>query len=97
MSVYIVERDLPMATVERLHADHIAIARASLQLAARGQHVTHTRCLFVPQEARTVCLFESPTAELVRDVNEEAGVPFVRIVPAIDVSLPKGHGDWVRR
>lgn len=80
-----VERDLPTASVERLRADQRAIAQVTRRLATQGKHIRYIRCIFVPGEARSVCLFDSPTAELVREVNEEAGVPFVRILPAIEV------------
>lgn len=92
MPVYMVERDLPMASVERLRAAHRAIARVAEAFAAQGKHIAHLRCIFVPQEARSVCLFEAPTAELVREVNEEAGVPFVRILEVDDFIPPGADG-----
>jgi muconolactone delta-isomerase len=90
VAVYMVERDLPTASVERLRAAQRAISLAARRLAAEGKPIRYIRCIFVPGEARSICLFDSPTAELVREVNEEAGVPFVRILPAIDV-VPPSH------
>lgn len=84
MAIYMVERDLPMPSAERLRTAHAAIVQAAKRMAARGQYVTHMQCVFVPEEARAVCLFEAETADLVQEVNEEADVPFVRILEVTD-------------
>jgi hypothetical protein len=33
-----------------------------------------------------MCLFEATTKDAVRDVNESAGLPFTRIVEAVDLT-----------
>jgi hypothetical protein len=33
-----------------------------------------------------MCLFEARTADAVRDVNESAGLPFTRIIEAMDLT-----------
>jgi hypothetical protein len=33
-----------------------------------------------------MCLFEAPNAQRVREVNEEAQIPFTRIVEALDLT-----------
>ena len=53
---------------------------------SRGRPVRYIRSTFVPGEARCMCLFEAKTADAVRDVNESAGLPFTRIVEALDLT-----------
>jgi hypothetical protein len=40
----------------------------------------------VPGEARCMCLFEADSSDLVRDVNDDAKIPYTRIVEALDLS-----------
>jgi hypothetical protein len=87
MPVFMVERELPVPSMALLLAANRAIEQTARRLAARGQHVRHRQCLFIPDEARAVCLFEAETAELVREVNEEADMPFVRILEVTDLVL----------
>ena len=92
MPTYMVERDLPVPSIDRLQAANADIALAIKRLAARGKQVSYLRCILVPEESRAVCLFESATAELVREVNEEAQVPFVRILQVNDFVLQHQNG-----
>jgi hypothetical protein len=36
-----------------------------------------------------MCLFEAPNAELVKEVNETAKLPFTRIIEALDLTPAK--------
>ena len=60
--------------------------------AERGGSVRYVRCTFVAQEERCICLFEAPSAEAVRKVNDIAQVPFLRIQPASEFSAPGTDG-----
>ena len=86
MAVYMVERELPGITPEQLaHAQEAAISTSS-QFTKEGKSVRYIRSTFLPDESRCLCLFEAPTRQLVRDVNDAAGLPFSRIVQALDLS-----------
>ncbi len=86
MPVYMVERDLKGITMEQLGAAQKACIDTSAELTKRGKQVRYIRTTFVPGEERSMCLFESSDPDIVRECNEEAQVPFVRIVEALDLT-----------
>jgi hypothetical protein len=65
-----------------------AVADASRRLTARGEPVRYLRCTFLPDEQRSICLFEAVNAEVVRRVNENAQAPFTAIEAAVEVPPP---------
>lgn len=86
MPVFMVERDLPGATVEDLQAAQQAAIEKSGEFTSRGRPVRYIRSTFVPGESLCMCLFEAADPEVVREVNEEARIPFSRIKPAMDLT-----------
>jgi len=86
MGVYLVDRDLPGSTSEGLAAMQRAEIRASQQLTAAGQRVRYLRSVFIPGEARCMCLFEAEDEAVVAALNEAAQLPFTRIVEALDLT-----------
>ena len=44
------------------------------------------RTTFVPGEARCMCLFEAPTEQNVRELNDRAKIPYTRVVEALDLT-----------
>ena len=86
MAVYMVERDLPGITLEQLGGAQKAAIDTSKRLTEDGRPVRYIRSTYVPGEARCMCLFEAPNAQRVREVNEEAQIPFTRIVEALDLT-----------
>ncbi len=87
MPVYLVERSLPGAQVEQIAAAQKRAIEAGKALTAEGKPVRYIRSTFIPGEHTCMCLFEASTADLVREANERAEVPFTRIVEAVDLSL----------
>jgi muconolactone delta-isomerase len=86
MAVYMVDRELPGIDIEGLAAAQRAAIEASERFQAEGRSVRYIRSTFVPGEANCMCLFDAVSAELVRDVNQAAGLPFTRIVEAMDLT-----------
>lgn len=86
MAVYMVERDLPGVTMDQLAVAQKAAIETGQQFTDKGKNVRYIRTTFVPNEARCMCLFEADNAELVREVNETAQIPFTRIVEALDLT-----------
>ena len=86
MTVYMVERDLPGITNAQLAGAQRAAIDSAQKATASGTPVRYIRSTFVPGEARCMCLFEASTPAAVRDVNESAGLPFTRIVEAMDLT-----------
>ena len=86
MAVYMVERELQGITSEGLAGAQKAAIAGAQKSTADGTPVRYIRSTFVPGEARCMCLFEAKTPDAVRDVNESAGLPFTRIVEAMDLT-----------
>lgn len=88
MPLYLVERHLPGITMPELGALKRAEERACEASAAQGKAVRYLRSTFSPGESRCQCIFEAAHADLVREVNEVAQIPYSRIVLAVDLSGP---------
>lgn len=86
MAIYMADRSLPGITLEQLAAAQKAAIETSKRFTAEGKPVRYIRSVFVPDEAHLMCLFEAADARLVRDVNEAAGLPFNRIIEALDLT-----------
>ena len=90
MPVYMVDRDLPRITPEGLAALQGAEIAAALRCSAAGRPVRYIRSLFIPGEARCLCLFEAPDEAILVALNELAQLPFTRIVVALDLTPVAG-------
>jgi hypothetical protein len=86
MPVFMVDRSLPGITKEQLAAAQQAAIATGRKFTAQGKPVRYIRSTFIPGESRCMCLFESNSADLVREVNQEAKLPFTRIVEAQDLT-----------
>lgn len=86
MAVYMVDRDLPGVTMDQLGAAQKAAIETGEKFTAEGKNVRYIRTTFVPGEAHCMCLFEADNADLVREVNVAAQIPFTRIVEALDLT-----------
>src|SRR5215208_5760527 len=88
MAIYMVDRDLPRITAAGLTALQQSAMLASEQLTVTGRPVRYIRSMFIPGEARCLCLFEAQDDATVAAVNELAGLSFTRIVAALDLTSP---------
>lgn len=86
MTVYMVERDLKGITMEQLAgAQKAAIAKAG-EMAAGGTQIRYIRSTFAPEDGRCMCLFEAGSEPDVKRLNDEAGLPYNRVVEAYDLT-----------
>lgn len=46
----------------------------------------YIRSAFVPGEAHCMCFFEAASPDLVKNVNDEAQIPYTRVVEALDLT-----------
>ena len=88
MPTYLVERDLPGMTRDQLAAAHRAAAETARRFTAAGNPVRYLRSLFLPLEARCLCLFEARDAESVRSLNDTAQIPFTSVTEALELTPP---------
>ena len=86
MPIYMVERNLPGIEIEQLAAAQKRAIEAGKSLTAEGKQVRYIRSTFVPGEHTCMCLFEAANPQIVKEANERAGVPFTRIVEAMDLT-----------
>jgi hypothetical protein len=86
MAVYMVERSLPGITMEQLGAAQKAAIDTGKRMTSQGKPVRYIRSTYVPEEARVMCLFEASNAELVKQLNDEAKIPYSRVVEAADLT-----------
>ena len=86
MNIYIADRDLPGVTLEQLAAAQKAAIETSQRFTAEGKPIRYIRSAWVPSESHVMCMFEAEDPQSVRDVNEAAGIPFTRILEAMDLT-----------
>ncbi len=86
MQVYMVERSLKgIAMGDLADAQKRAIETAE-KLSRDGQPVRYIRSTFVPEDGCCMCLFAADDPATVKTLNEQAKIPFDRIVPALDLT-----------
>ena len=66
-------------------AQKAAIAKGE-EMSAQGTPVRYLRSTFAPEDGRCMCLFEAEKSEDVKRLNDDAGLPYERIVPAMDLT-----------
>lgn len=86
MAIYMVDRNLPGVTMEQLAAAQKAAIETAKKLTAEGKPVRYMRSTFVPLESRCMCLFEAPNPEAVKELNDQAKIPYTWVVEAADLT-----------
>ena len=81
-----VERNLKGIAAGDLAAAQQRAIETSREYAAKGTPMRYLRTTFAPEDGRCMCLFEAGNAEDVRRLNEEAKLPYTRIVEALDLT-----------
>ena len=86
MAVYMVERDLKGISMEALGgAQKAAIAKAA-EMRDAGTDISYIRSTFAPEDGRCMCLFRADSADQVKKLNDDAGLPYTRVVEALDLT-----------
>jgi hypothetical protein len=86
MTVYMVERNLKGIAISDLEAAQQAAIRTASSYAAQGKPMRYIRSTFAPEDGRCMCLFEASSAEDVKKLNDEAKLPYSRVVEAFDLT-----------
>ena len=63
-----------------------AVVETSERFSEEGKPVRYIRSMYLPGDDRCMCLFEADDVETVEAVNDEAGVPYIRVVEAHDLT-----------
>lgn len=85
MTFFLAECAVPNKTYQEVKALLRTAAEMSEQIAGPGLVVRFIRALYVPGDDHLLCLYTASDATLVRDVNEAAQLPFLRIVEALEI------------
>ena len=86
MPVYMVERELKGIAMNDLAAAQQLAIKTSNAYTAQGTPMRYIRSTFAPGEGRCMCLFEASSAEDVKRLNNEAKIPYTRVVKAFDLT-----------
>ena len=86
MSKFLVERHLPGFTPEQLGAAASAARATTTSMTNEGTPVRYLRSTFIPGEDKCYCLFEGPSADVIKTANERAQLPYDRIVNAMHIA-----------
>ena len=81
MTIYLVERYLP-------GRDRVWLEEALARISSDDADVAYLGSLYVPSDESCFCRFTAPDEESVVRMNERAGVPFARIVAAVELAQP---------
>jgi hypothetical protein len=82
---YLVERFWPGVTIERLLEALERGRRVMDEMSSEGPRVRGISSILIPSEEVVFSVYEGPSAAVVRQLNERAGIPVSRIVEAIAV------------
>ena len=86
MSVFMVERNLKGISMDDLAGAQKAAIATAESMRASGSAVRYIRSTFAPEDGRCMCLFEGESADQVRTLNDTAGLPYERVVEALDLT-----------
>jgi Nickel responsive protein SCO4226-like len=80
---YLVERYWPGVTNELLH-EALSRGRPIMeQMCTKGTLIQHVTSILIPDEEVVFSVYEGPSAAVLLELNERAGIPVSRIVKAI--------------
>ena len=86
MSVYMVERDLKGISMENLGGAQQAAISMAQKMTAAGTDIRYIRSTFAPDDGRCMCLFDAASDTDVKQLNDAAGLPYSRVVAALDLT-----------
>jgi hypothetical protein len=89
MPLFAVERDLSQVPPERFRSDLRDLVKACERLQGLGKKVRYISSAVFPAESRGLCLFGAEEPQWIRDVNEAARLPYLRIFAVLDLT-PSG-------
>lgn len=86
MSVFMVERDLKGISQADLGGAQQAAIKTAADMTAQGTKISYIRSTFAPEDGRCMCLFEAESDADVKRLNDTAGLPYSRVVAALDLT-----------
>ena len=93
MPLYVVERDVSDMTMDQLDMVRRKADTICRRMRRNGKQARYLRSVLVPGQSRCLCLFDAPDPQLVRQVNEIGGLPYLRILIALDLQAAYTDSD----
>jgi hypothetical protein len=88
MTIFMVERDLTGISLEALVDAQKAAMATAAKMSSEGIPMRYLRSTFAPGDGRCMCLMEAPSVADVACLNDDAMLPYFRIVEALDLPAP---------
>ena len=86
MKTFMVERSLKGISMGDLGAAQKLAISTAAEMTKSGTPVSYIRSTFVPESGQCMCLFSADDVASVKSLNENAKIPFDRIVVALDLT-----------
>ncbi|MBT5266694.1 MAG: DUF4242 domain-containing protein [Rhodospirillaceae bacterium] len=86
MGTYMVERSLKGISMDDLGGAQKAAIGKAAEMKAAGTEISYIRTTFAPEDGRCMCLFDAGSEADVKKLNDEAGIPYDRVVEALDLT-----------
>ena len=80
MATFVVKRQLPGITPDKLTGAGLRVKTCAEELCAEGTDVRWVRSFFLPQTEETHCYFEAGDADIVKRLNKRAQIPYLEIL-----------------
>ncbi|MER8874579.1 DUF4242 domain-containing protein [Mesorhizobium sp. M0814] len=78
-------RSLLSSEARHRSSQKAAISTAA-EITSKGTDITYLRSTFAPEDGRCMCLFDAVSDTDVKRLNDDAGLPYHRIVPPLDLT-----------
>jgi Protein of unknown function (DUF4242) len=86
VAIYMAERLLKNIGIQDLAAAQQSAISKAEEFRRAGTPIRYIRSAFTPHDGRCMCLFEAEDAAEVRRLNDEAHIPYVSVVEALDLT-----------
>jgi hypothetical protein len=86
MPIFVAIRHLPGLSADGLKGAGARIKSCAAGMQTEGTDVRWLRTFFLAESDQTHCYFEAPTREAVADLNERAGLPYVQLLEAAQMT-----------
>lgn len=73
-------------STEDLGGAQKAAIETAAKMTAGGTEIRYIRSTFAPDDGRCMCLFEAGSKDAVTKLNDDAGLPYTRVVEALDLT-----------
>ena len=85
-TAFLVEHYWPGITPEGFEAAAKRVRERAAELSSAGQHIRFLHSTFVPKDEAAFCVFEAESPAVVEEAYARAGVPYERVLDALEVA-----------